>query len=69
MKNPAFGKSSFARRPKRLIKELLLLKRQKPTMKADEYQRNGQRLEERLQELSQQNLPIFETFKELLMAA
>ena len=54
-KNPAFGTSSFARRLKRLIKELLLLKKQKPKMKADEYQRKGRRLEERLEELSQQN--------------
>jgi len=54
VKNAAFGKSSFARRLKRLIKELLLLKKQKPTMAAAEYQRKGRRLEERLKELSKE---------------
>jgi len=55
VKNPTFGKSSFARRLKRLIKELLLLKTQKSKMKVQEYQRKGQRLEERLEELARQN--------------
>jgi transposase len=54
-KDPAFAKGSFHRRLKRLVKELLLLKKHKAELKAAEYQRSGGRLEERLRELSSRN--------------
>jgi transposase len=51
-RNPAFAGGSFGRRLKRLIKEMLLLKKQKPKMKAAAYGARGRRMEERLGELA-----------------
>jgi transposase len=51
-KSPAFARSSFHRRLKRLVKELLLLRKSKAEMKLDAYQIRGRRLEERLKELA-----------------
>lgn len=51
-KSKVFAEGSFHRRLKRLVKELLLLKKQKQQMKVAEYQQCGRRLEERLKELA-----------------
>lgn len=51
-KNPGFGQCSFHRRLKRLVKELLLLKKRKAELNAGQYASRGQRLEERLTELA-----------------
>ncbi len=52
-RSPAFAAGSFRRRLKRLIKELLLLRKQKAKMKRARYVTCGQRLEERLKELAE----------------
>jgi transposase len=54
IKSPAFAKGSFCRRLKRLLKEMLLLKKNKPDMEVQEYQRRGKHMEGRLKELAQQ---------------
>ena len=54
IKSPAFAKGSFYRRLKRLLKEMLLLKANKPDIKTVEYQRRGKQMEARLKELAQQ---------------
>ena len=54
IKSPAFAKGSFCRRLKRLLKEMLLLKKNKPEMEAQAYQRRGRQMEGRLKELAQQ---------------
>ena len=51
-KSEAFGQGSFHRRLKRLVKELLLLRKQKAELKLQEYQDRGRRLEHRLKELA-----------------
>jgi hypothetical protein len=51
-KNEVFARGPLCRRLKRLLKELLLLKKHKPSMKAGEYQAKGRRLEERLKDLA-----------------
>ena len=51
-RNAAFAGGSFGRRLKRLIREMLLLKKQKPKMKAWAYERRGRRMEQRLEELA-----------------
>ena len=53
IKSPAFAKGSFCRRLKRLLKEMLLLKKNKPEMEAQAYQRRGRQMEGRLKELAQ----------------
>jgi hypothetical protein len=52
-KSPAFAQGSFGPRLKRLTKELLLLKKRKPTIAAAAYQARGQRLERRLKQLAE----------------
>jgi hypothetical protein len=54
IKSPAFAKGSFCRRLKRLLREMLLLKKNKPDMEVQEYQRRGKQMEGRLKELAQQ---------------
>jgi hypothetical protein len=51
-KSQQFAGSSFHRRLKRLVKELLLLKKAKAETEAAEYQARGRRLEDRLRELA-----------------
>jgi len=51
-RNAAFGDGSFCRRLKRLIKEMLLLKKQKPKMSRAAYEGRGRRMEQRLEELA-----------------
>jgi transposase-like protein len=51
--NPAFALCSFRRRLKRLVQELLLLKKQKPKMPAAAYTARGRHLERRLKQLAQ----------------
>jgi hypothetical protein len=52
IKSAAFAGGSFRRRLKRLLKELLLLRKGKPKLKPADYQRQGKRMEQRLQELA-----------------
>jgi transposase len=52
IKSPAFGQGRFGRRLKRLLKELLLLRKCKPKLKPADYQRQGKRMEQRLKELA-----------------
>ena len=52
IKSPAFAQGSFRRRLKRLLKELLLLRKCKPKLQTADYQRQGKRLEERMKELA-----------------
>ena len=54
IKSPAFAKGSFCRRLKRLIKEMLLLKNNKPKIQTGEYQRRGKPMEARLHALAGQ---------------
>jgi transposase len=51
-KYPAFAALPFARRGKRLVQEMLLLKRQKPTLQKAAYQQKARKLERRVLELS-----------------
>lgn len=50
--SPQFAQGSFQRRLKRLIKELLTLRKKKPDLRPADYETRGQRLEERLRELA-----------------
>jgi len=52
-KSAAFAQGPFCRRLKRLVKELLLLRKEKKKLKAQVYAARGRRLEERLRELAQ----------------
>jgi transposase len=51
IKSPEFAGGRFRRGLKRVLKELLLLRKRKGELKAEEYQRQGQRLEDRLKAL------------------
>ena len=55
IKSPAFAKGSFCRRLKRLLKEMLLLKKNKPDMEVPDYQRRGKLMEARLENIAQQH--------------
>jgi transposase len=52
VKSPEFAQSPLPRRLKRLIKELLLLKKRKPTLAAKAYTARGRHLERRLTQLA-----------------
>jgi transposase-like protein len=53
-KHPSFARSAFARRAKRLVQEMLLLKKQRPTLAAEVYQARGVKLERRVLELGRE---------------
>ena len=55
IKSPAFDQGLFCRRLKRLIKEMLLLKKNKPAMEVPDYQRRGKQMEARLEDIAQQH--------------
>jgi len=54
-KCPAFAVGAFHRRCKRLVKELLRLKKQKGQMEPSAYEREGQRLERQLKKLAEES--------------
>ncbi len=54
IKSTVFAKGSFYRRLKRLLKEMLLLKKNKPDMDVPAYQHRGKQMEGRLKQLAQQ---------------
>jgi hypothetical protein len=53
VRNPAFAAGAFRRRLKRVLQELLLLRKEKPKLAAAVYATRGRRLEARLRELAQ----------------
>ena len=53
-KHPAFGQGAFGRRLKRLVHQMLLLKENKPKLKAQVYEAKVRKLERRLLELQRE---------------
>ena len=54
-KSAEFARGAFCRRLKRVLREMLLLKKSKSQMSAADYQRRGRRMQARLGELAQQS--------------